>query len=368
MPGDFKLDLAAAPGLRHSRVGLGLAAIWLAMFGASAAEPPSPPEFRRLPPLPSVQQAATAARIPLTGLDQAVGRENQQVGDRVVALVSVIEGRSLEQRLVMLEAAARVAPGKKEPFRQVRLYSSSGYEFIFSSEPADIEISLVGPLQARDAGRKAATAPVVQRRRVSVAGDFLSLGLERIPAVALRVHAAREADPSLPAGSLNIAPTPFPPETTGPARAVTEAVGIVQADERALAGSVLALIEFFQIATRTPGLQEVLKSVLDLPWWSILRSGGKMPDIYFEALPGHRELAAVDWQLPAEAKVYSYPLLLRLNGEPALLFQLAVVAPRPPLRVSAGIVGLAAGRPDAKGPVLSLQIVAARAAGGKPQP
>jgi len=51
------------------------------------------------------------------------------------------------------------------------------------------------------------------------------------------------------------------------------------------------------------------------------------------------------------------PYLLRLNGEPALLFQLAVTAPRPPLLVSAGIVGLAAGRPDGRGPVLTLQVV-----------
>lgn len=342
------------------------------MAGAAWAAdgPPSPPEFRRLPPLPVVEQAANAAKIPLTGWREAAGRDVLRIGDAVIALVSVSEGQNLEQRILVLESAApNAVMTKKQPGdRQARLYSSSGYEFVFGSERIEMEVTMVGPLKAADAGKKAATAPAVQRRRIGVAGDYLSLGLDRIPATALRVRAAKAADSSLPTGALNIAPAPFPAEKTGPARAVAEKVGITEADERALAGSVLSLVEFFQITAQTPGLQDVLKSVLDVPWWSILRSGGKMPQISFDALPGHRELVAGDWGLPADTKIYSYPLLLNLNDKPALLFQLAVVAPRPPLRVSAGIVGLAAGRPNGKGPVLTLQVVATRTAEEKTAP
>jgi len=59
---------------------------------------------------------------------------------------------------------------------------------------------------------------------------------------------------------------------------------------------------------RTPGLQDVLKSVLDLPWWSIVTSGGKMPAIDFDGLNFTKELAAEAWGLPATEKIYAESL------------------------------------------------------------
>ena len=112
-------------------------------------------------------------------------------------------------------------------------------------------------------------------------------------------------------------------------------------------------------------------SVLEVPWWSILRSGGKAPRIEIDmeaTLSSVRQLDAAGWGLGASAKVYAYPFQLDLNGKPALLCQLAVVPPQPPLLVSAGIIGLAAGRPDGKGPVLTLQVIASRVAVEKPAP
>ena len=76
---------------------------------------------------------------------------------------------------------------------------------------------------------------------------------------------------------------------------------------------------------------------------------------------------AAEWGAVADGagEVYALPMQLRLNGQPALLFQMAVVTPRPPLLMSAGIIGLVATRPDGKGPVLMLRVVATRAGGGR---
>jgi hypothetical protein len=60
--------------------------------------------------------------------------------------------------------------------------------------------------------------------------------------------------------------------------------------------------------------------------------------------------------------MYAFPFALQLSKKPALVCQLAVVAPAPPLLTSAGIVGLAAQRPDGKGPHLMIQLLAARCA------
>ena len=57
--------------------------------------------------------------------------------------------------------------------------------------------------------------------------------------------------------------------------------------------------------------------------------------------------------------MYAFPFVLQLSKKPALVCQLAVVAPAPPLLTSAGIVGLAAQRPDGKGPHLMICLLAA---------
>jgi hypothetical protein len=332
---------------------------------ATEAAPPDwtrpPPDFRQMPALPRVRQAAVATQTPLAGL--AVGADDSGLapGDGVTVLVTHTEGGELKQWIVAIEAVAPTEKEKKAPERGARFFSSSGYEFRFGSTRAVLELKVVGPLGPGEAGAKAKT-PEVKRRRVGVGADFLGLGLDRVPATYLRAKAIRAGNPELPPGQLQIGNRPFPPELAGERRRAAEAAGYTEADERAMIGGVLALLEFFQITLRTPGLQDVLKSVLDLPWWSIVTSGGKMPAMNFDGLSFARELAAETWGLPATEKVYASPYLLRLNGEPALLFQLAVTAPRPPLRVSAGIVGLAAGRPDGKGPVLTLQVVASHRA------
>lgn len=324
-----------------------------------------PPDFRQVKMLESTRQAAAAARIPLEGLLLPVDRAGVRPGDWVTALVTWSEDEKLKQWIVSLEAVEPSEKEKKTKVQTSRFFTSSGYEFRFGSERAALEIKLVGPLEEKDAGRKTATTPEVKRRRITVGADYLALGLDRVPATTVRVRAAKAANPNLPAGNLQIGGRAFPPEIVGPSRAAADAVGITEADERAMAGSLLALIEFLQITMQTPGLQDVLKSVLDVPWWSIVSSGGKMPGVYFVGLKSDREVNPRLWNLRRPTKVFAIPYLLKLNNEPALLFQLAVTTPQPPLIVSAGIVGLAAGRPDGKGPVLTLQVMASGVAAGR---
>ena len=332
--------------------------------GAESEWTRPPPAFRRMIPLESIRQAAAATRLSLEGLAEPVARTGLQQGDGVTALVTLTEDEAVKQWIIALEV---VEPNEKEKNRRdvsTRLFSTSGYEFRFGSGHAVLEVKIIGPLSDRDAGKKPAMAPDVKRRRIEVSADYLALGLERVPATSIRVHAAKAANPALPKGNLQISGQAFPVATAEANRKITEAVGIMEADERAMAGSVLALLEFFQITMKTPGLQDVLKSVLDLPWWSIVSSGGKTPGVNFEGLRGEREVNPRLWNLRRPVKVYASSYLLRLNGEPAVLFQLAMTQPRPPLLVSAGIVGLAAGRPDGKGPVLTLQVASSRAAPG----
>jgi hypothetical protein len=340
--------------------------------GAEEVQPSrQPPDFRQLAPLPSVREAAHAAQFALEDLASPVSREGLRPGDSVTALVTLSEGKELKQWLIEVAAVVPSEKEKKAVTRSTRLFTSSGYEFNFGSGCAALEIRMFGPLREDDTGRKAATAPEVKRRRIVTSSDFLALGLERMPALILRKRAAEAANPSLSEGIFDIGSQLFPRAVTEANRKRMEAHGIAEADERAAAGCTLALSEFFRITSNTPGLQDVLKSVIDVPWWSILRSGGKEPETEINMAPtisSVRQLDGTRWGLGASAKVYSLPFQLDLNGKPALLCQLAVVPPQPPLLVSAGIIGLAAGRPDGKGPVLTLQVITSRVAIEKPAP
>ncbi|MBS0662110.1 MAG: hypothetical protein JSR48_02520 [Verrucomicrobia bacterium] len=361
MTGDFKHVLPAFPSIRELRTWIAAAAAIGALTAAAADEsPPRPPEFRRLPPLLAIREAGTKAHLPVTGLAAAVDRPDARPGDSVTVLVSLTKRDTLKQWLIRLELEQPGAGGPLRSYAAADFYTSTGHHFRFSGGTAGLRIAMIGPLEESDAGRPAATSPAVKRVRVQVGMDFLALGLDRAPAMTLRVAAERARNPQLPHGNLGIRGQPFPPDVVARDGPVAAAAGVTEADERSIIGSVMALQEFFQLASRTPGLDDVLRSVLDLPWWSIIRNGGKI-DLNIESLPFQRELVAADWGLPAAEKAYAAPFLLRINGRPALVFQLALAAPKPPLTVSAGIVGLAACAPDGDGPVLTFQVVSSEA-------
>jgi hypothetical protein len=349
--------------------------VWLAAWavcscvpavGAPAPEPRAP-EFRSLDPLPALVEAARAAGMTVNETASVAARGRMAPGDAVTVLVNLSEGDELKQWLVDIEASRLQDSEKQRPASVARFFSNTGREHRFGSEPAALALRVLGPLTAADLGKKASTHPDVKRGWAVVSADYLGLGLDRVPATMLRVRALREADPTLPSGRLALGPSPFPPAVVAETRRGADAVGITEADERATAGSFLALGEFFQIAASTPGLADVLKNVIDVPWWSIVRSGGKTPAIAFEMLPGAAKLESREWTsfVAEQSGAYALPLELRLNGKPALRFQMAVVSPRPPLLVSAGIVGLSAARPNGKGPALMLRVIGTRLGAGE---
>lgn len=345
---DLVARLAVLTALLFSSVGL---------RGESAQRPP--PEFRFIPASAAIVEASAAAGMGLNGLAAPAQRNAAQPGDRVTALLTLTKGRDLQQWVVSLKTVAPNEADLKRPRREARFYSSMGDEFVFGSLVAALEITLVGPLREKDAGKKEALAPAIIQRRILAGADYLALGLDRVPALTLRMRERRKTVKA--EGKLGVSTSPFPAEQNAESKRTAELLGFSTADARAIAGSVQGLLQFFEIANSTPGLQDVLKTVVDVPWWSILRGGGKI-NVGFDTLPFQRELDPAPWKLPYEAKVYAYPVQLTINGKPALLLQLAVVSPRPPLQTSAGVIGLAAGRPDGKGPVLTFQVIASQAA------
>ena len=338
-------------------------------LAALAQQPPQPiPEFRFSEIAPAVLAAAAKAEIPINGFDATIARTELLQGDKVVALVDHIDGKKHKQWLVQLAARDLTAEEKaRPPLQSVRAYTSTGHTYEYSGRLAAIAIHCLGPYSIDVPTANAAKRAKDQWSGALVNSDYLGLGFDMSCRMNLRLREVvrsigeRENRPVTMSINLSSGPEPFPPAE--PIRNQdTDVFTPTESEERAHAGGSLALMEFFNVAQRTPGLADVLASVVDIPWFSILSHGGRMPGIEIENLNPVRALESVEWWLPSGTPLYAKPFLLHLNGKPALLCQLAVIAPQPPFLASAGIVGIAAQRPDGKGPQLSIRLIAARLA------
>lgn len=342
-------------------VGLALAAVgWSAPKQANLT-------LRRIPPSPAIQAAAVAAKMNLGELAAPLPRGALVPGDQVTALLTLTDGKKAKQWVIELTADELTEAERNRPHQSVTLFTTTGHEFKYGGGRAALKIRILGPLDAVDAGRKNGEASAMQQRRITVSADYLALGLDQVAAANARLAALQKENPKLKPVGYTVSSMPYSAEKLAKEKAKVKAgmIESTEAEERATGGAVLALQEFFTTAQRTPGLQEVLMSVLDVPWWAILRRGGKL-EIDFNNMPLVLPLSAEDWGLREEEKVNGVVYILGLNSKPTLLVLMAVTAPRPPLMAGAGIVGFAACAPNGKGPVLTMEIVSSRTAEAGP--
>ena len=325
-----------------------------------AAPPHAVPALRRMEMLPVVEAAAQRAQVPVAKIAETVERAGLRRGDSVTTLVSHVDGAKTRQWIVILQADQPTAKdAAKVPPEQV-IHSSSGRTLRIVGQPGALTIRVMGPFAE---GEKGSSRAKDRQTHTPVNQAFLALGLDRACEMIMRLDALEKMKPGeIPKGfGIGFNTRPFPSENWAATRSVLDRLGVTEAEESAFSGSFPALVMFLQIAAQTPGLDEVLRSVVDISWTSLLMNGGSLnPE--FEYLEPFVQLPALDWGLYAGAKCYSFKFQVRLNKKPALNCQMAVTAPRPPLLANAGIVGFAAQRPDGKGPVLLMHVVDARCA------
>jgi hypothetical protein len=310
--------------------------------------------------LPVVETTAEKARVPTVGIGAGVNWEGLRRGDSVTALVSHVDGDKMRQWLVLLQAEQPRGKEAADVSPETVIYSSSGRTLRIPGEAGALAIRVIGPFTEGENGAKKAKD---RRAHTTVNQAFLALGLDRACRMIMRLDALEKMKPGeIPKGfGIGFNTRPFPSENWAATRSMLDRLGVTEAEELAFGGSFPALVMFLQIAAQTPGLDEVLRSVVEISWTSLLMNrGGLNPE--FEYWEPFFELSASDWGLSAGAKCYSFKFRVSLNGKPALDCQMAVTAPRPPLLTSAGIVAFAAQRPDGKGPVLLMQVVDARCA------
>ncbi|HLP01163.1 MAG TPA: hypothetical protein VK163_03995 [Opitutaceae bacterium] len=354
--------------LRRTLPALLLALLTLAASAQEAAPPR--PEFRFAEVAPVVRDAGIKAGLPLDGFDHVDAPAELREGDKVVALVDHVDGKRHRQWLVLLAPRDLTEDEKKIPQpKDMRMHTSLGRTFDYTGQNAMIAIRCLGPYEIDD--RKPARKARDKWSGTMVNDSFLRLGFDdacrmwlRIDALAHEI-AARENRPL--EFNLSVNSKPFKADTLAHGPKTDPALLPTETEERAFGGTFLALMSFFDIAMRTPGLDDVLASVVDVSWLSLLGHLARPPAVNIEWQQPVRTLSPADWALPEATPLYAQPFLLQLNGRPALRCQLAVRSPQLPFLASAGIVGVAAQRPDGAGPQLSIRVIAARCIAREPE-
>ncbi len=341
--------------------------VWFGMLcGVSmhlGAETPAPvmPDFTPVAWLPAVSLDLTKVSVPTEGIVLAGPDVRPQKGDTVTVLVQAIEKNRLRQWAVVLSINDIKPEEQKLRTPAFSLYLSNGRQIDFAPSPlTGILIHVFGPYARATGG--AGAKDLWSGSLVSP--QFLGLGLDGTAALLVRISRILAADASLrnQPFSFDVGGRPFPPDRIARERAQLEPFQVTASEERAYAGFMPAMTDFFRIASQTPGVREILFKVLDLPWWSIATHGGRITEVNFDLSGPFDALAPEAWGLPAEARVYSMGFRLLLYGKPALNCRLALTAPRVPLLNSAGLIGLAVMRPNGKGPRLMIRVMAARPA------
>ncbi|MES2694409.1 MAG: hypothetical protein V4773_13110 [Verrucomicrobiota bacterium] len=304
------------------RCAAGLAVAGALLATASAVDAPRP---LTVPPLPAVLDHAKAGSIPIECIYVSPTADEGRIGDALTVLISAHESAKVRQWLVRFTLAAATPEERAAAKPMTATITVNEQKHVFTAgDPVALDVQTAGPFSAQ---AKPPGEP--KRSRVLVSPKLLGLGLDRASEMMIRTPAPTPAE----AGT-------SPPATTTPPTTLSFE------DGQLFAGLFPSMMSFFQAVDSTPGLREILWSVLEKPsLWSIARRGGKI-DAGFNF--GKASTASgADWGVP-DMPCYRMELTLSLNGQPALECAFYVTSPRPPLLATAGIVGIVADSPKDK--------------------
>lgn len=296
------------------------------------------PEFHFLPPSAALVRKAEELHLPITTANHdASDAPVLRLGDKATVLVTVVDDRDVRQWLVLLLDNG-LKPGEEKPRPTIHQFTTTGHDLAYERHPVGIAIRSVGPIRGADARDLKD-----QWSGAIVSQEFLLLGFD---SVATTMRKLAQQPFNFGAGS-----NPFPADVGNGPKAVP--ANFTLEDERAFVGGTMALAEFLQVASQTPGVRDVLRELLDLSWRDYLHS----PNIGINFDTAVSDDSPEWWGVPRDATCRILTFRLSLNGQPKLLCRAVVTRPSGPLATVAGIVGLAVGRVDASGPHVMVRLL-----------
>ena len=300
--------------------------------------------------------AAKANAIPVDGIMPATSTNQLVPGDSLTALITLHQknGHRTEW-LVYFQVAAMTNNPKAQTNKPEVLYNSTGDRYEFSNSPVMFGIRSIGPYTDYDSfwGK-----PVAKDNdaSASVNGAFLGPGLERGAAVIKRLYAAHGTNFNFWISDQR----PSPKEIEKNKKLAT-ALNITPEEKLALASWPPALISYFTAVGETPDLDGIMWKVVNLPsMWSMVRHVGVTAQIGMDFDKVGPLTLPAGWKLPGGSNVFTLPIFVELNQQPALNAALFVTAPRPAFLACGGIVGFVAWNPVGEENYVTLRVISTR--------
>ncbi len=296
-----------------------------------ATEASSPLSPIKVSPLPSLVSYAGTHQIALDGFIFSDHRE-ARAGDQLTVLFTIIDEKTTHQWLAVFRSATLTASeAKSKPgtglgilsLFQSSLKTDTAHEFSFEQIPVALEIDVHGPFTEPATGKE---TPHVTHARVLATKDYLEHGLAPMAEIELRLRAAGKKNPGI---SLMFRPK-YSEEQMTATKARAQEAGFTEADERAYAEAIYAIVQFGNLAFKTEGLADITHEMADSP---SLFSGAFTNLVW----PEMEKEDGRAWDLPGQP-VYGVPyrFLSKTKAQGHFYFTPA----SPPLQTMAGFVGL----------------------------
>jgi hypothetical protein len=307
-------------------------------------------------PFPELRAAAAAHGFSIADLVPAAATNTLSPGDSLTALIALHQkGNQRTEWLVNFQVVpATNDPPAKPPQPEV-LYNSMGDKFEFANSPVSFQIRTLGPYVETESfwGKPVAKENHAQ---VSVNGAFLSLGLDKGADAINRLYRAH-------ATNFNFWVTPQPPSSREAQtnQELAAALKVTPEEKRFLASWFPALMCYFEAVGETPDLDTIMWKVVNLPsMWSIVRHVGVTAWMGLDFANVGRLTLPAEWGVPVGSPVFTLPLIVELNQQPALNATLLVTDPRPSLLACGGIVGFVAQNPKNDQTYVTLRVISTR--------
>jgi hypothetical protein len=328
----------------------------LAVFAANGQDTNLLLALEPVPLFPEVRAAATANGIPVDGLVPAALTNTLSPGDSLTALIALHQkGNHRTEWLVYFQVVPATNDPPAKPPKPEVIYNSTGDKFEFARSPVIFHIRALGPYVDTDSfwGKPLAKDNDAQ---ISVNGTFLSLGLAKGATAINRLYRARGTN-------FNFWVTDRPPSSQEAQKnqKMAAALKVTPEEKRALAVWFPALMGYFQAVGETPDLDTIMWKVVSLPsMWSVVRHAGVTAWMGMDFDNVCPLTLPPKWGVPGGSNIFTLPIVVELNQQPALNATLLVTDPRPSLLACAGIVGFVAQNPNDDQNFVTLRVLSTR--------
>ncbi len=275
--------------------------------------------------------------------------------DAIAIWIATAEAGERKQWLVVLERGVATAKEREahRPKKSTR-YLPWGSSVVFESEADAIDLWIAGPVAAHPQNPSAtrpASAPKIRRTRVYLPKTILQMGLDDTVRaqrfIHRRIDEIKRDDPTFNADHIFTLHKPLPPETIDWAKPRAERMGMTPEIERTWVGGWVALQSLYECLEDQADLRKIVEIAFDKPpvWRLAKMAFGTVFHMGIDGVNSSSLDPARAGLPPLTLECFQTPFLFSFDKKAVVQGVLVVTQPKPPLDLSAGIIGALAIHP-----------------------